>query len=118
MVRIRQVRMHRYSLRVALASPLAALAACVPLSGRAVAATSDETTAIGTDAYINYGYPLVTMEMTRRVSTNVATPSQTGTRAPMGQFALLRSYPNASYKDVVAPNADTLYSVAWIDVRL
>src|SRR4030095_14901423 len=32
------------------------------------------------DAYI-YGYPLVTMEMTRRVMTNVASPE--ATRAPM-----------------------------------
>ena len=39
------------------------------------------------DAYI-YGYSLVTMEMTRRVMTNVAAPS--GTNAPMGQFARLR----------------------------
>ncbi|MBV9814865.1 MAG: hypothetical protein JO229_03830, partial [Alphaproteobacteria bacterium] len=33
---------------------------------------------LATDAYI-YGYPLVTMEMTRRVITNVAAPE--GTRA-------------------------------------
>ena len=32
-----------------------------------------EEFALATDAYI-YGYPLVTMEMTRRVITNVATP--------------------------------------------
>ena len=36
---------------------------------------------LATDAYI-YGYPLVTMEMTRRVFTNVARPE--GTHAPMG----------------------------------
>ena len=42
------------------------------------------------DAYV-YGYPLVTMEMTRRVITNVAEPE--GTRAPMGQFIKLREYP-------------------------
>ena len=35
---------------------------------------------LATDAYI-YGYPLVTMEMTRRVITNVARPE--GTKAPM-----------------------------------
>jgi hypothetical protein len=41
---------------------------------------------LATDAYV-YGYPLVTMEMTRRVLTNVAKPE--GTRGPMGQFIRL-----------------------------
>lgn len=68
---------------------------------------------IATDAYI-YGYPLVTMEITRRIMTNMATPE--GNRAPMGQFAKAREYPNASFRDVTAPNADTLYTTAWIDV--
>ena len=65
------------------------------------------------DAYI-YGYPLVTMELTRRVMTNVAAPE--GSHAPMGQFARLRTYPDASFRDVTAPNADTLYTIAWLDV--
>ena len=68
---------------------------------------------LATDAYI-YGYPLVTMEMTRRVMTNVASPE--ATRAPMGQILKARSYPDASFRDVTAPNADTLYTTAWIDV--
>lgn len=68
---------------------------------------------IGVEAYV-YGYPLVTMEMTRRVMTNVAAPA--GTHAPMGQFLLMRRYPDATFKDVTAPNADTLYSTAWLDL--
>jgi len=68
---------------------------------------------IATDAYI-FGYPLVTMEMTRRIMTNVATP--TGMRSPMGQLIKAREYPNSSFRDVTAPNADTLYTTAWIDV--
>lgn len=68
---------------------------------------------LATDAYI-YGYPLVTMEMTRRIMTNVAQVE--GTRGPMGQFIKLRQYPNASFRDVTAPNADTLYTIAWLDV--
>ena len=68
---------------------------------------------LATDAYI-FGYPLVTMEMTRRVMTNVAKPE--GTRAPMGQLIKLRQYPNASFRDVTAPNADTLYTTAFFDV--
>lgn len=67
----------------------------------------------GIDAYI-YGYPLVTMEYTRRVMTNVA--SEEGNHAPMGQFARARTYPDASFRDVTAPNADTLYTTAWVDV--
>ncbi len=67
----------------------------------------------GVDAYI-YAYPLVTMEMTRRVVTDVAKPEDT--HAPMGQFASLRTYPNASFRDVTAPNADTLYSSAFLDL--
>ncbi|QOZ65413.1 DUF1254 domain-containing protein [Bradyrhizobium arachidis] len=68
---------------------------------------------LATDAYV-FGYPLVTMEVTRRVMTNVA--SVEGTRGPMGQFIKLRTYPDASFRDVTAPNADTLYTSAWIDV--
>jgi len=73
-----------------------------------------EAEAIGTEAYI-YGYPLVTMEMTRRVMTNVIEP-EGSFGAPMGQFANLREYPTAAYRKVTAPNADTLYSIAWLDV--
>lgn len=72
-----------------------------------------EDFALATDAYI-FGYPLVTMEMTRRVITNVAAPA--GSRAPMGQIIKLRQYPDASYRDVTAPNADTLYTSAFFDV--
>jgi hypothetical protein len=72
-----------------------------------------EARAIAIESYV-YAYPLVTMEMTRRVMTNVEQPE--GTRAPMGQFVRMRSYPDASFRDVTAPNADTLYTTAWVDV--
>lgn len=66
-----------------------------------------------TNAYI-YGYPLVTMELTRRALTNVA--EATGAKAPMGQLIKMRHYPDASFRDVTAPNADTLYTTAFFDV--
>jgi len=68
---------------------------------------------LATDAYV-YGYPLVTMEMTRRVITNAAKVE--GTHGPMGQIIKLRQYPDASFRDVTAPNADTLYTTAFFDV--
>lgn len=67
----------------------------------------------GVEAYI-YAYPLVTMELTRRVSTNVA--ASEGSKAPMGQFAKLRGYPAVDDHTVTAPNADTLYTIVWLDV--
>src|SRR5262245_23812630 len=94
------------------------LATCALITGSALAQpaaklSEEQALALGTEAYV-YGYPLITMEMTRRVVTNVAAPQ--GAHAPMGQFANLREYPNASFRDVTAPNADTLYSSAFLDL--
>lgn len=101
----------------ACACALAILAALALGSGvvspARAALTADETVRLATDAYI-YGYPLVTMEYTRRALTNVVAPA--GKLAPMGQFAKLRSYPSPADKEVTAPNADTLYTIAWLDV--
>jgi hypothetical protein len=84
-----------------------------PSLGDAQKSKEQESMELGIEAYI-YGYPLVTMEMTRRVMTNV--PKIEGLHGPMGQFLNARAYPSAAFKDVTAPNADTLYSVAWLDL--
>ena len=34
----------------------------------------------------------------------------------MGQIIKAREYPDASFRDVTAPNADTLYTTAFFDV--
>ncbi|TDZ43616.1 DUF1254 domain-containing protein [Mycobacteroides franklinii] len=75
--------------------------------------SAGEAKSIAMDAYI-YGYPLVTMEMTRRVMTNVENAEPP--RAPMGQLMRMREYPNAAFRDVTAPNADTLYTNGFVDV--
>ncbi|HET6515396.1 MAG TPA: DUF1254 domain-containing protein [Thermodesulfovibrionales bacterium] len=103
---------------VMLAVLLAIIVACTkketpPAAQKPAGGGEQDLAAIGTEAYI-YGYPLVTMEITRQVSTNV-TKSE-GSKAPMGQFAKLRTYPAVSDHTVTAPNADTLYTVAWLDV--
>ena len=61
-----------------------------------------------------YGYPLVIMEILRSVMTNVAAPE--GFHAPLGQFAHVRQYPDASFKGAAIPNRDLLYSFAWLDL--
>ncbi|TGV82237.1 DUF1254 domain-containing protein, partial [Mesorhizobium sp. M00.F.Ca.ET.158.01.1.1] len=89
-----------------------------PTSGHAEGLVGDlmegsDDFGLAVEAY-TYGYPLVTMEMTRRVITNVAKPK--GTKAPMGNLIKVREYPNAQFRDVTAPNADTLYTTAFLDV--
>jgi len=68
---------------------------------------------IATDAYI-YGYSLVTTEVTRVQMSNVSKAD--GLHAPMNQFLNIKRYPPADYRGVSAPNADTLYSLAWVDL--
>jgi hypothetical protein len=75
---------------------------------------SDQIGEVATSAYI-YAYPLILMEMTRRVGTNVV-DLRRNAKAPMNQFANLRAFPDANFTDVVRPNADTLYSILWFDV--
>src|SRR5262249_43796978 len=73
----------------------------------------DEAHKIGLEAYI-YGYSLITTEVTRVQMSNV--PKIKGLRAPMNQFINAKRYPPADYRGVSAPNADTLYSLAWLDL--
>ena len=80
---------------------------------RSQAASQDPLLSAAVDAYV-YTYPLAIIDMTRRQLTNVATASPT--RAPMGQLRRLRSYPAVDDRSVPAPNADTLYTDAWLDV--
>jgi len=68
---------------------------------------------IAKEAYI-YGYPLVLMDMSRRVSTNVSKAD--AEHAPMNQFSHRDKFPDSSFREVVSPNVDTLYSIAWLDL--
>jgi hypothetical protein len=72
-----------------------------------------EALTIATDAYI-YGYPLMTFDMARRQQTNVAAAD--AEHAPMGQMIRMRTYPAVDNHCCAAPNADTLYTEAWLDI--
>ncbi|MFT3813491.1 MAG: DUF1254 domain-containing protein [Acidovorax sp.] len=76
--------------------------------------TEAEAYEIGMDAY-TYAYPLVLMELTNRVTTNVARPDG-NLRAPYNQLVHATAIPDATYRDVVRVNADTLYSLVRYDV--
>jgi hypothetical protein len=65
------------------------------------------------EAYI-YGYPLVTFDMARMQQTNVEKPDEQ--HAPVNQMIKMRTYLPIDNHCCAAPNADTLYTIAWLDV--
>jgi hypothetical protein len=75
-------------------------------SHAALEATEEQAYRIGVQAYV-YGYPLVLMDLTRKV---------TARRVPMNQFRHAAAFPTAAFKAVVRSNVDTLYSDAWLDL--
>jgi hypothetical protein len=109
------VMSYRASDRILIVSALALLflCGCQQQQPSAKAPGVEQAVSDAIDAYV-YGYPLVTMDMTRKQLTNVATP--TATRAPMGQILKIRTYPPVDDHAVTAPNADTLYTITWLDV--
>lgn len=76
--------------------------------------TTQESRRIAQEAYI-YAYPLVLMDLTRRQLTNIE-PGKMPARGPMMAFAHVRTYPTAESREVIRPNFDTLYSIAWLDL--
>ncbi len=80
-------------------------------------AESDVPTAVEIlgQAYL-YGYPILTMDYTHKVSTNVVEPNALG-KAPLNQFGGMKQFPKAGFKAVVRPNLDTYYSLIYADLK-
>jgi hypothetical protein len=96
---------------------VAAAAAVVSTGSLGLAAelSPQEAKKIAIDAYI-YGYSLMTSDVTEKAFTNTSAPNPETFQAPLNQFVNIPKYPPADYKGVTAPNADTLYSGAFLDV--
>ena len=104
--------MNRPSLTsLSVAALLAMLAA--PTGAQSTITEQDAHT-IGVDAYL-YFYPLLTMDLTRKQSTNIEPGKEPG-KGPMNEFTNVAEYPPADYRTVVRVNFDTLYSIAWLDL--
>lgn len=76
-------------------------------------AKAQEALKAGVEAVV-YGLPLIMMDLTKDKTTNVEKPE--GFAAPINQFVNVRAFPDASFKDVVRANVDTLYSSAFLDL--
>lgn len=68
--------------------------------------TPQEINEVGKRAYI-YAYPLVTTIVTKQIMAK---------KNPTNKFLHVRTFPDDKYTDIVRPNVDTLYSMAWLDL--
>lgn len=104
--------------RIATASIAATIGACsfgVVAADRASAAVSpDQARALSKQAY-DYGLPLLEFLRVRHEQTSVRCPDGRG-NAPVNSFSNARGFATASDRTVVAPNTDTLYSIAHLDL--
>jgi hypothetical protein len=96
-------------MRIAVLAAALALIALPAVAQPAAAASASEVRLAelrqaANEAYL-FLYPLVTMDITRRISAN-----------PVNTLNHWRAFPEASFRTVVRPNFDTLYSMAWIDL--
>jgi len=115
--------MHKKWISIFLVATLGALAGCndkkadatdtAKVESPADDAKVQEAVKAGAEAVV-YGLPLIMMDLTKDKTTNVAKPE--GFAAPVNQFVNVQAFPDASFKDVVRANVDTLYSSAFLDL--
>ncbi|MDM1885806.1 DUF1254 domain-containing protein [Mycobacteroides abscessus] len=96
---------------VAIVGVVASACTAPPVSTPSAALDMDARVA----AYV-YTYPLVSVEVSRRQSTNYPAPDPSIGAAPMNQLAPLKFLPDAKFTGVVRPNVDTLYVSMFFDV--
>ena len=69
---------------------------------------------IAEEAYL-FLYPLVLMDVTRKVATNLPIGVKPGF-GPPNAFSHMKEFPPGDFKEVVRPNFDTLYSAVFLDL--
>ena len=104
-------------MRIALATLTAAVLTLVPASASAgtTTPTPSEAESLGRQAY-EYGFPLLDMLRIRHEMTSVPCPDGRG-NAPINHFSNAKAFATPADRTVVAPNTDTLYSLAQLDLR-
>ena len=102
------------TVRIAAATWIAVIASFA-VAEPAPNVTAQDAQEIAGEAY-TFAYPLVLMDVTRQQLTNHAEPNETG-QGPPNRFVNLKEFPDPQSKIVIRPNADTLYSSAWLDLK-
>lgn len=99
----------------AIAAAVACLVAALPGGASAQGPGPEEARALGKQAY-DYGFPLLELLRVRREQTSVKCPDTQG-NSPVNSFSNAGGFATADEVTVVAPNTDTLYSIAHLDLR-
>jgi hypothetical protein len=112
---VRGRRVPRRAVAGSLVSVIATVAAAVASPSASEAAiTPQRAQALGKQAY-DYGLPLLEFLRVERSQTSVRCPDTKGD-APVNSFSNARRFADATERTVVAPNTDTLYSMAHLDL--
>jgi hypothetical protein len=103
----------------ALLAVLVAVALLAPAAGAApasaaAAVTPERASALGREAYL-YGFPLLEFLRVRATATSVRCPDAHGD-APVNAFSTATRFATPANRTIVAPNVDTLYSIAHLDL--
>ena len=106
-------RFRRIVAGVAIGS--AALIATAPVASPDPTSDYNTGLALGTQAY-QYGVPLLDTERIFKSSTSVTVCNHVTGHGPVNHFCSIRNLANANQRTVNAPNNDTLYSLAWLDL--
>jgi len=83
-------------------------------AGGAAAPTPQQAEQLGHQAY-RYGFPLLEALRVRAEETSVRCPDGMG-NSPVNSFSNARGFARPEDRTVVAPNTDTLYSIAHLDL--
>src|SRR5215211_1411785 len=97
---------------VAALAAAAAMAAGAGTAGAAV--TPEQATALGREAYL-YGFPLLEFLRVRSTAKSVRCPDGRG-NGPLNTFSNATRFTTPADRTIVAPNVDTLYSIAHLDL--
>ena len=104
---------------IGLAATLGTLLALAAMpAGAAAGGYAQEYTeglVLGLQGYV-YGEPLMNMQRLYQSNTSVTVADEIGD-APVNQFSHFPALSETKEGEIVAPNADTLYSVAWLQLK-
>lgn len=105
-------------MRTVIATAVVALAAAAaplaPAQAGAATVSRESASSLGQKAY-RYGFPLMEFLRVRAENTSVRAPDSHG-NAPLNTFVHAARFATPADRTVVAPNVDTLYSLAQLDL--